>query len=151
MLGAIGVLAARAAQQERRGGYVVRTSLLAAALLLNAGAYDDIRAGRPYVVGGRDFKGPHPLNGLHETADGWLLTALPDAEPSSHPEALRYLAEGVRREPRDAALARLAGLSIPAVPCLTPEELPAEPHCDANRFWITVDEVNLGIGPVTRP
>lgn len=151
MLGTIGVLAARTAQAERGGGYIVRTSLLAAALLLNFAAYEDVRAGRRYISGGRDFKGPHPLNGLHAAADGWLLTVRPDAAPAHYPDAMRLLAHGIGHEQRAAVIARLAALGVPAVPCLTPESLPAEPHSIANRYWTTLDEVNLGLGPVTRP
>lgn len=151
MLGAIGVLAARTAQTERGGGYIVRTSLLAAALLLNFAAYEDVRAGRGYITGGRDFKGPHPLNGLHEAADGWLLTARPNTEAERFAAAMRMLENGVRQEPRDAVIARLAALDVPAVPALAPERLPEEPHFIANRYWTTLDEVNLGLGPVTRP
>lgn len=151
MLGAIGVLAARVAQSERGGSYIVRTSLLAAALLLNYAAYEDVRAGRPYTKGGRDFKGPHPLNGLHETTDGWLLTASPDTAPGRFPEAIRYLSEDLRHDATASAIARLASLGVPAVPCLVPEHLPADPHYIDNKLWLTIDEAPLGLGPVTRP
>lgn len=149
MLGAIGVLAARASQMERGGGYIVRTSLLAAALLLNFQAYEAIRAGRGYITGGRDFKGPHPLNGLHEARDGWLLTAAPEADPAGTPDALRYLADGVRGDTVDAAIARLASLGVAAAPCLAPADLLAEPHFVENGLWVTVEEA--GLGPVVRP
>jgi crotonobetainyl-CoA:carnitine CoA-transferase CaiB-like acyl-CoA transferase len=151
MLGAIGVLAARVAQAERGGSYIVRTSLLAAALLLNYAAYEDVRAGRPYRKGGRDFKGPDALNGLHETADGWLLTAAPDTSSVHFPEAGRYLSEGVRHDATASAIVRLAALGVPAVPCLVPEQLPADPHYIDNKLWLTIDEAPLAIGPVTRP
>jgi len=149
MLGAIGVLAARASQLERGGGYIVRTSLLAAALLLNFQAYEAVRAGKGYVIGGRDFKGPHPLNGLHEVRDGWLLTAAPDADRAEASAALRYLATGIREDTVAAAIARLASLGVPAVPSLVPADPPSEPHFVENDLWVTVQET--GLGSVVRP
>jgi crotonobetainyl-CoA:carnitine CoA-transferase CaiB-like acyl-CoA transferase len=144
MLGAIGVLAARTAQLNHGGGYVVRTSLLAAALLLNYAAYEDVRAGRPYIVGGRDFKGPHPLNGLHATRGGWLLTAASVVDTPDSTAALAYLAADVKHDSTDTALLRLRAFGVPAVPCIDPDHLTAEPHCSANGLWLTVEEPNLG-------
>jgi crotonobetainyl-CoA:carnitine CoA-transferase CaiB-like acyl-CoA transferase len=144
MLGAIGVLAARRAQTERGGGYVVRTSLLAAALLLNFAAYEEVRAGRPYLVGGCDFKGPQPLNGLYETSDGWLLTVT--AEPRTVPveAALRFLDAGTRNAATAEALSRLHAVGVPAVLCIAPDELTAEPHFAENGLWLTVADPTLG-------
>jgi crotonobetainyl-CoA:carnitine CoA-transferase CaiB-like acyl-CoA transferase len=145
MLATIGVLAARTAQTERGGGFVVKTSLLAAAMLLNEPAYAAARAGQPYHSGGRDFKGPHPLNGLHQAADGWLLTALPRAEESpSTAEALRYLREDIAGEHMDAAIARLGRAGVPAVPALEPEYLTDEPHFADNALWISVEQPEHG-------
>lgn len=149
MLAALGVLAARAAQIERGGGSVVKTSLLAAALLFNQPAYEDVRAGRPYLTGGRDYKGPHPLNALHQACDGWLLTAAPDAAPGAFPEARRYLAGAVRQDTIETALARLNALGVPAVPCIDPWDMVAEPHFAANALWLGVDDPQLG--PLTLP
>jgi crotonobetainyl-CoA:carnitine CoA-transferase CaiB-like acyl-CoA transferase len=143
MLGAIGVLAARMAQLDRGGGYVVRTSLLAAALLLNYAAYEDVRAGRPYIVGGRDFKGPHPFNGLHRTQEGWLLTVSPDATPRD-PAALPYLAEGATRHSTNEALTRLQRFGVEAVPCLDPGDLAGEAHFRDNDMWMVVEQRDLG-------
>jgi crotonobetainyl-CoA:carnitine CoA-transferase CaiB-like acyl-CoA transferase len=148
MLGAIGVLAARAAQLERGGGYIVRTSLFAAALLLNYEAYEDVRAGRPYVIGGRDFKGPHPLNGLHQTADGWILTVVPEPPATAGAEAARaYLADraALRGDTRATAIARLAAWGIPAVPALDPEaEMTRDPHFLENGYWLRFEQPGLG-------
>lgn len=144
MLGALGVLAARAAQLERGGGYIVKTSLLAAALLLNEPAYEEVRAGRPYAIGGRDYRGPHPLNGLHRTGDGWLLTVAPDAVPGEHAAALRYLAHDLTRESQDTVVMRLRDMGVPAVPCIDPWELTAEPHFAENGLWLAIDEPELG-------
>ena len=149
MLGALGVLAARAAQLTHGGGYVVRTSLLAAALLLNHGAYADLRAGRPYLAGGRDYKGPHPLNSLHRTRDSWLLTAALGAAPGEFGAALRYLAHDVGEDALDAARVRLHQWGIPAVPCIDPWDLPAEPHFADNNLWLQIEEPELG--PLTLP
>jgi crotonobetainyl-CoA:carnitine CoA-transferase CaiB-like acyl-CoA transferase len=149
MLGAIGVLAARAAQLEQGGGFVVRTSLLAAALLLNYSAYDDVRTGRPYLVGGSDFKGSGPLHGLHPTADGWLLTVATEGEPPGAAAARRYLAEDVRHDATNAAIARLRTFGVPAVPCIPPEALTSEPHFAENALWMTVEDPTLG--PLTLP
>jgi len=149
MLGAIGVLAARLAQLERGGGYEVRTSLLAAALLLNYAAYEDVRAGRPYLTGGRDFKGPHPLHGLQQTAGGWLLTAGPEARGDGNAAAERYLADGVRHETTESAIARLRGFAVPAVPCIHPFDLTAEPHFHENDLWIGFEQP--GLGPLILP
>jgi crotonobetainyl-CoA:carnitine CoA-transferase CaiB-like acyl-CoA transferase len=144
MLGAIGVLAGRYAQLQHGGGAVISTSLLAAALLCNESAYEDVREGRPYLTGGRDFKGPHPLNGLHAAGDSWLLTVAPDADPGAHPEALRYLDGGAVRDRQDEAITRLVRLGIPTVPCLDPETLPADPHFVENGLWLTIDQPDLG-------
>ena len=145
MLGAIGVLAARTAQLEHGGGAIVRTSLLAAALLLNFHAYEDLRAGRPYTTGGRDFKGPSPLNALHQTADGWLLSVLPGVEAAAvHAGALAYLQDGVRRDCTETAIAHLAALGLPAVPALHPHVLPAEAHCVENLLWMEIEQPDLG-------
>jgi crotonobetainyl-CoA:carnitine CoA-transferase CaiB-like acyl-CoA transferase len=145
MLSVIGMLAARLAQAERGGGYVVQTSLLAAALLLNEPAYAAVRAGQPYLSGGRDFRGPHPFNGLHQTADGWILTVAPDiSENGDRADALAYLDNAIRGDSTDGALARLAGLSIPAVPALDPATLTDEPHFATNHLWHTVDQPEQG-------
>ncbi len=149
MLGAIGVLAARLAQIERGGGYEVRTSLLSAALLLNYAAYEDVRAGRPYLTGGRDFKGPHPLHGLHQTAGAWLLTVGAEAPGEGNAPAERYLDEGVRQDMTREAIARLRGFGVPAVPCIDPFELTAEPHFSENGLWIGFEQP--GLGPLTLP
>ncbi|HLZ72129.1 MAG TPA: CoA transferase [Dehalococcoidia bacterium] len=148
MLGAIGVLAARLAQLQRGGGYEVRTSLLAAALLLNYAAYEDVRAGRAYLVGGRDFKGPRPLHGLHQTRDGWLLTAA-DEEAAPNAAAERYLAGHLVQETTEAAIARLAALGVPSIPCIHPYDLSAEPHFSENRLWLRIEQPELG--PLTLP
>jgi hypothetical protein len=121
--------------------------LLAAALLLNVQAYEQVRAGRPYVKGGVDFKGPHALNGLHEARDGWLLTGLPDAGATEHPEARRFL-DGVREATVAEAISRLAALGVPAVPSLTREQVPDEPHFRENDLWLTLDEPEPEMGPL---
>jgi crotonobetainyl-CoA:carnitine CoA-transferase CaiB-like acyl-CoA transferase len=144
MLGAIGVLAGRYAQLTHGGGAVISTSLLAAALLCNESAYAEVRAGRSYARGGRDFKGPHPLNGLHATSDGWLLTVLPDAGPAAFPAALRYLEGDVSKEARPAAVERLRQMGVPAVPCLDPDEVLLDPHFVDNALWITIEQPDLG-------
>jgi crotonobetainyl-CoA:carnitine CoA-transferase CaiB-like acyl-CoA transferase len=145
MLSVIGMLSARLAQVERGGGYVVQTSLLSAALLLNEPAYSDVRAGRPYLTGGRDFKGPHPLNGLHPVADGWILTAAPDiGEDRNLAGVLAFLDGGVRSAITDDALRRLASIGVPAVPVLDPSLLTDESHFAANNLWLTVDQPEQG-------
>jgi len=146
MLAAIGVLAARIGQRDRGGGAVVKTSLLAAAMLLNEAAYADIRAGRPYPIGGRDYKGPGPLNGLHQTADGWLQTVAPGAASNAaSSDALAYLAGGVRSAPTATAIAHLAACAIPAVPALDPMQLTEEPHFTDNGLWIAVEQPAQGL------
>jgi crotonobetainyl-CoA:carnitine CoA-transferase CaiB-like acyl-CoA transferase len=149
MLGTVGVLAARTAQLERGGGYEVRTSLLAAALLYNYSAYEDVRAGRPYLVGGHDFKGPHPLNALHQTVDGWVLTAAREAPTDEHADARRYLDGAIREDASDDALSRLGSLGVPAVPALDPYDMPADPHFIANGLWLGIEQP--GLGPLTIP
>jgi crotonobetainyl-CoA:carnitine CoA-transferase CaiB-like acyl-CoA transferase len=145
MLSTIGVLAARLQQRDRGGGAIVRTSLLAAAMLLNEPAYEDLRAGRRYAAGGRDFKGPHALNGLHRAADGWLLTVLPLAQerPALAP-ALAYLRDGIAGDTAEAAVARLTGWGVPAVPALDPDRLLDEPHFADNALWMTVEQPEQG-------
>lgn len=152
MLGALGVVAARAMQCEHGGGAVVKTSLLAAALLLNYSAYEEIRAGRRHLTGGADFKGSHPLNGLHQTRDGWLLTAMTDPSgDAASPESLRYLTDGVGHDDLAAALNRLHGLGVPAVPAIDPEALPDEPHVADNGMWVEVDQGELGTVKLPAP
>jgi crotonobetainyl-CoA:carnitine CoA-transferase CaiB-like acyl-CoA transferase len=148
MLATLGILAARADQVQRGGGFVVRTSLLAAALLLNADAYDDVRAGRPYTRGGRDFKGPRPLDGLHAARDGWLLTAAEERE-DARPEAMRYLESGLAGDPVEAAIAALSRFGVPSVPAIDPWKLTEEPHLADNRLWITIEQP--GLGALTMP
>ena len=145
MLSCIGVLAARTAQREQGGGYVVQTSLLAAALLLNEPAYADVRAGRSYLIGGRDFRGPHPLNALHATRDGWLLAVAPDAQESAAvASALRYLGGGTSGDTTEEAIATLRRFDLPAVPALHPDHLPSEPHFLENALWLTVEQPDQG-------
>ncbi|MGD9890297.1 MAG: CoA transferase [Dehalococcoidia bacterium] len=151
MLGAVGVLAALVAQAERGGGYVVRTSLLAAALLFNYSAYENVRAGRPYLIGGHDYKGPHPLNALHQTGDGWLLTVAPDATPAGNLEASRYLERGLANDSTDAAIAGLNRLGVPAVPSIGPWDLTAEPHFIDNGLWIDIEQPELGVLTLPAP
>jgi crotonobetainyl-CoA:carnitine CoA-transferase CaiB-like acyl-CoA transferase len=146
MLATLGILAARLAQHERGGGAVVKTSLLAAAMLLNEPAYAAVRAGRPYLTGGRDFKGPHPLNALHQARDGWLLTVLPEAtESDAVASALRILNGGIASEDVATAIHRLDELSVPAVPVLDPEHFVQEPHFADNNLWTTVDQAAQGL------
>jgi crotonobetainyl-CoA:carnitine CoA-transferase CaiB-like acyl-CoA transferase len=141
MLGAIGVLAARYDQVQHGGGAVISTSLLAAALLLSESAYEDIRAGRRYQTGGRDYRGPHPLNGLHPARDGWLLTVAPG---NTDMEAVRYLESSAGTVSVTDAIARLYGLGVAAVPCLTPDEGMADPHFIENGLWLHIDQQELG-------
>ena len=159
MLAAIGVLAARVAQLERGGGYCVDTSLLAGAMLLNYPAYEALRAGRSYLRGGRDFKGLQPLNGLHKAAGGWLLTAASEAlTPGPSPilgrgangrgeqkrRPRRFLDSDLPLENVEAAIERLRQLGVPAVPALTPWDLPAEAHFRDNGLFITLEQPELG-------
>jgi crotonobetainyl-CoA:carnitine CoA-transferase CaiB-like acyl-CoA transferase len=141
MLGAIGVLAARYGQLQHGGGAVTSTSLLAAALLLSESAYEDIRAGRRYQTGGPDYRGPHPLNGLHQARDGWLLTVAPG---STHAEAERYLNAGIHADTVASATGRLSSLGIPAVPCLTPDQALTDPHFIEHGLWLHIDQPELG-------
>jgi crotonobetainyl-CoA:carnitine CoA-transferase CaiB-like acyl-CoA transferase len=143
MLSVIGILAARLAQQEHGGGMVVQTSLLAAAMLLNEPAYAAVRVGQQYLTGGRDFKGPHPLNALHQTRDGWLLTVVPEATENVG-AALGYLHGERLRDGSDLAISRLAQMGVPAVPALDPVHLTAEPHFVENSLWLTVEQPGQG-------
>jgi crotonobetainyl-CoA:carnitine CoA-transferase CaiB-like acyl-CoA transferase len=149
MLGAIGVLAARTRQAEHGGGFEVTTSLLAAGLLLNYQAYADRQHRRAVLTGGRDFPGPYPLNGLHQTADGWLLTVADIAAHSGQTGAAGFLEHEARQSATEAAIATLQRLGVPAVPCLDPEALPAEPHFRDNNLWLTVQQP--GLGEITFP
>jgi len=126
----------------------VQTSLLAAALLLNAAAYDDIHAGRPYLTGGRDFDGPTPGNRLYRLHDGWLLTVAPErgAMPL-RAEAQRILDD--RQMTVAGAIAALARAGIPAVPVSDCRTLAQEPHMRENGLFTTVEQPELG--PVTFP
>jgi crotonobetainyl-CoA:carnitine CoA-transferase CaiB-like acyl-CoA transferase len=140
MLATAGVLAARAHQLDEGGGYVVKTSLLAAALLLNAEAYDDVRAGRAYVSGGRDFKGPGPLNQLYAARDGWLLT-LGDPRAPIQPKTIENAIGDAEVE---TAIERLRARGVPAVPCLDPLSMPGEPHFVDNSLWIELEQPEMG-------
>jgi crotonobetainyl-CoA:carnitine CoA-transferase CaiB-like acyl-CoA transferase len=147
MLAATGVLAARAQQLEQGGGHVVRTSLLAAALLLNAEAYDDARAGRRYATGGRDFKGRPPWNALFEARDGWLLTAASE----SHLASPDLVESAIGHAGVNTAIARLQALGVAAVPCIDPLQMPAEPHFVENRLWTEIDQPELGLLTLPAP
>ena len=140
MLATAGVLAARAQQLDDGGGYVVRTSLLAAALLLNAEAYENVRTGREYARGGRDFKGPGPWNSLYSARDGWLLTVAADTAPKS----AASVSSAVNGVEVDAAIAGLQALGVPAVPCIDPVAMPAEQHFIDNQLWIGIEQPEMG-------
>jgi len=140
MLATAGILAARSQQLDEGGGYVVRTSLLAAALLLNAEGYEDVRTGRQYVRGGRDFKGPGPWNSLYAARDGWLLTVAGESALISA-ESVSSAVDGVNV---DAAIARLQALGVPAVPCIDPIAMPAEQHFIDNQLWIGIEQPEMG-------
>jgi len=140
MLATAGVLAARAQQLDEGGGYVVRTSLLAASLLLNAEAYEDVRSGRDYLRGGRDFKGPGSWNGLHAARDGWLLTVAGESALVSA-ESVSSVVDG---SGVDAAIARLRALGVPTVPCIDPVAMPAEQHFIENKLWMEIEQPEMG-------
>ena len=143
-LGAIGALAALVHQRQHGGGAVVRTSLLAAALLLNYDAYAAIAGGRPYPRGGVDFAGPHPLNALYQAQDGWVLTAQeqPFDEIAADVQALLDLAATM---PADALVKHLTAAGVPALPSLHPEHLPSHPQHEANSNWMTLEQPELGV------
>ena len=145
MLGAIGILAARIAQSENPGGYQVETSLLAGALLLNYPAYEELRAGRNYIRGGRDFKGPHALNRLYQASDGWLLTVADSggATAATAP-ALRFIETDLAQTPVETAIARLSDWGVGAVPAIDPWLLTSEPHYADNSLWTSLDQPGLG-------
>lgn len=143
MLATFGVISARTRQVEEGGGYTVTTSLLAAATSLLSEAVEAIRAGEPYLQGGRDFAGPHPLERLYRAADGWLSVTTPAAERDAHPDAVAYL-EGGQRDTVEGAITRLASMGVAAVPCVSPLALTAEPHFDDNRLWVRVRQGDLG-------
>jgi hypothetical protein len=133
---------------QHGGGAVISTSLLAAALLLSESAYEDIRAGSRYQTGGRDYRGPHPLDGLHAVHGGWLLTVAPDG---SHPQALRYLEADAVHDTIEVAIARLREFGVQAVPCLTPDEAIADAHFAENELWLRVEQPELGLLTLPAP
>lgn len=143
MLAALGVMAARTRQVAEGGGYTVTTSLLASAASLLFEPVEAIRAGRPYVTGGYDFAGPHPLERLYQATDGWFQVTAPPSEREAHPEAGAYLdARGA--DTLAQSIARLAAMGVAAVPCTSPLAMTSEPHFDDNRLWVRVQDADLG-------
>ena len=143
MLAALGVIAARTRQVEEGGGYTVTTSLLASATSLLFEPVEAIRAGQPYLTGGRDFAGPHPLERLYKATDGWFQVTTPLPERDAHADAIDYLdSRGDATVAR--AIAILAGLGVAAVPCTSPLAMTSEPHFDDNDLWVRVQDADLG-------
>ncbi len=143
MLAALGVIAARTRQLAEGGGYTVTTSLLASATSLLFEPVEAIRAGLPYLTGGRDFSGPHPLERLYEAIDGWFQVSTPPAERDTHPDTVAYLdARGTDTVAQ--AMARLASMGVAAVPCTSPLAMTSEPHFDDNGLWVRVPDADLG-------
>ena len=144
MLAAVGVLAARLAQTDRGGGYTVDTSLLAGAMLLNYPAYETLRAGGRYLNGGRDFKGPQPLNALHQAADGWLLTVAPEGAARTRDGLDGYLRDRLNDDSLETAIERLRGFGVPSVRATSPWDLPAEAHFRENGLFFKLEQAEFG-------
>jgi crotonobetainyl-CoA:carnitine CoA-transferase CaiB-like acyl-CoA transferase len=156
-LGALATVAALAARERTGHGQRVCTSLMRTALVDQAAHMAHPRPG------GRDYLGPSAARRLYECADGWLCVAtqddddarglesvagmaVPRAAAADGPEAAR-LASALAGLVRTDALDRLAGLGVPAAPCLGWPDVITDDHVQANGMLVTLDDAVLG--PVT--
>lgn len=130
-IGALGVTLALLHRERTGEGQRGAYSLAATATLLQLCELVRYSGRPPAVTGGRDFKGPHPLDRFYETSDGWIrLQALTDdldlgrlvalgkreAEDGSSPKQLAgILADRLGDMVAADAVQWLQGMGIPAV------------------------------------
>ncbi len=141
MLGTLGVIAARTRQLQDGGGYAVSSSLLNGALLLVYDAIGELREGREYSKGAVDYDGPDLLEGVHETADGWLLAT---AEDRNNAPARAYLEGGLKEVTTADAITKLNSLDVAAVPCTHPDDVRDLDHCRENGYFFELAQPEHG-------
>ena len=110
------------------------TSLVGAATFVQSEELVRVPGRTPATRGGRDFRGPGPLDRFYRTADGWIRLAAtgPDAVRAlerllaggavTGPRLERYFAARTRRD----AMAELIGAGVPAAPARPVTELPED-------------------------
>lgn len=107
------------------------TSLAGAATFVQSEEVVRVAGRAPALPGGRDFRGPGPLDRFYRTADGWIRLHAVDGDAGRALEKLlaaeateqrleRYFAERTRRD----AMAELIGAGVPAAPARSVTELP---------------------------
>ncbi len=152
-LGALATVAALVARERTGHGQHVDVSLLRTAFIAQAAEMSST------VAGGRDYLGPSAVRRLYACRDGWLCVA------ATTPPAIETLGQLARvmlapDEPvegpgaeavtaflnpldRADALARLAAAGVPAAPCLTFDEVFADPFLRSAHLT-TQDHPTLG-------
>jgi crotonobetainyl-CoA:carnitine CoA-transferase CaiB-like acyl-CoA transferase len=123
-LGALGACAALLARTAIGSGQLVSVTLCASACLLQSEFL--VRAdGRGHAaMGGRDFTGPAPLEGLHRTAEGWVRLAAGAAGVDA-PKAEALVTSLVDLSTEEA-LRLAAAIGIPAVRARQARELASD-------------------------
>jgi crotonobetainyl-CoA:carnitine CoA-transferase CaiB-like acyl-CoA transferase len=146
---------------QRRTGHGQHAGVALAATSAYAQSEELVQVkGRPPAhVGGRDFRGPGPLDRSYETADGWVrLQADPvsgpaqlraaglieGAEPASDDEWTERLAAALAPLQRDDAVRRLTDAGIPAVPARRLHELAEDADYAAFEVLTTLERGELG-------
>ncbi|HEY3686044.1 MAG TPA: CoA transferase [Streptosporangiaceae bacterium] len=126
------------AHRDRTGeGQSGWTSLAGAATFAQSEELVRLPGRPPAPQGGRDFRGPGPLDRFYRTADGWIrLYATGEADvralekllgppgEATEQELERYFAARTRRD----AMAALIGAGVPAAPARPVAELPDDPQ-----------------------
>ncbi len=142
---AFAITAALRARERTGAGQRVETSLAAQSLLLQSGEIVDFPGRAPAPRGGRDFAGPSPARRLQRCADGWIAIACrTPAQQAALAGARDVGGDGLAALPREAALARLRALGVPALPALRHEEIYAWPPLRPESFYTAFEQPGFG-------
>jgi crotonobetainyl-CoA:carnitine CoA-transferase CaiB-like acyl-CoA transferase len=120
-LGALGACAALYARDRIGRGQRVTVTLCASSCLLQSGHIVRFPGAPPLPAGGRDFRGPGPLNRLYQASDGWVRLAGGPAAAAEQGEAAIVGAAGELTVAQ--ILQRAAAAGIPAVRARQSQEL----------------------------
>jgi crotonobetainyl-CoA:carnitine CoA-transferase CaiB-like acyl-CoA transferase len=141
MVAAFAIVAALFARERSGVGQRVETSLAAQSLLLQSGELVEFRGRAPAPRGVRDFAGPSAARRFYRCSDGWIAIA---CASEAHEAALAAASDRLAILSRDAALSRLRGLGIPAVPALRHEEIYDHAALRPASFYETFEQPGFG-------
>jgi crotonobetainyl-CoA:carnitine CoA-transferase CaiB-like acyl-CoA transferase len=145
-LGALGACAALLARTTIGGGQLVSVTLCASACLLQSEhlVRADGRGRAP--TGGRDFAGPGTLDGLHQTADGWVRLAADAAAVDV--KKPRSLLKSLEDLPTSELARRAAAIGLPVVRARQPRELAGDDQLIRHGLLAVLEHDEAGVARV---